>query len=112
MVKWVVCLHTFDWENPLHVRAIMTHYHTLYESMKEKLNTYGRTLLWDFDRYVDLCGFSELRLYLINLRKQGMQYEEIAEEMFRTYNFVYSMNYLASVFSNEIPNRIAKMAKM
>ena len=43
-VKWVVCRHTFDWENPYHVRALMTHYHTLYEALKDKLNTYGRTL--------------------------------------------------------------------
>ena len=112
MVKWVICRHTFDWENPLHVRALLTHYHTLYEAMHEKLNTYGCTLLWDFDRYVKLCEFTELRLYLIELRKQGLQYEEIAEEMQQTYDFVYSMNYLASVFSSEIPNKIARVAKI
>lgn len=69
MIKWVVCEHNFDWENPKHVRALLNHYCTLYEALKDKLNTYGRTLLWDFDRYVSLCGFSELRLFLINLRK-------------------------------------------
>ena len=68
-VKWVVRRHTFDWENPLHVRALFAHYHTLYEALKDKLETYGRTLLWDFDRYVSLCNFSDLRMFLIELRK-------------------------------------------
>ena len=69
MIKWIICEHTFDWENYKHVRALLNHYHTLYEAMHDKLNTYACTLLWDFDRYTDLCEFSELRLFLINLRK-------------------------------------------
>ena len=68
-VKWVVCEHHFDWEDPRFVRSLLSHYSLLYDALKEKLNTYGRTLLWDFDRYVSLCGFSELRLFLIELRK-------------------------------------------
>ena len=68
-VKWVVCEHTFDWENPKHIRCLLNHYHTLYEAMHEKVDTYSRTLLWDFDRYVSLCDFSPLRLFLIELRK-------------------------------------------
>ena len=68
-VKWMVCEHHFDWENPKHIRALLNHYCTLYEALYDKLNTYGRTLLWDLDRYISLCNFSELRLFLINLRK-------------------------------------------
>lgn len=111
-IKWVVCEHTFDWENPKHVRALLNHYHTLYEAMHDKLNTYGCTLLWDLDRYVSLCNFSELRLFLINLRKQGLAYEDILEEMRAKYAMEYSPNYLVSVVSTEVPNKIAKTAKM
>lgn len=111
-IKWVICEHTFDWENPKHVRALLNHYCTMYEALKDKLNTYGRTLLWDFDRYVSLCNFSELRLFLIQLRKQGMQYEDILEEMRAKYAVEYSPNYLVSIISTEIPNKIAKVAKM
>ena len=68
-IKWIVCQHTFDWENPKHVRALLTHYHALYEQLHNKLNTYGVTLLWDLDRYVELCDFSELRRFLIDMRK-------------------------------------------
>lgn len=111
-VKWVVCEHTFDWENPKHVRALLNHYHTLYEAMRDKLDTYGRTLLWDFDRYVSLCDFTELRLFLIGLRKLGMTHDDIMEELRAKYAMEYSPNYLVSIISNEVPNRIAKMARM
>ena len=110
-IKWVVCEHTFDWENPKHVRAFLNHYHTLYEAMREKLDTYGRTLLWDFDRYVSLCDFSELRLFLIEMRKLGLQHDDILEEVRAQYAIEYSHNYLVSVISGEIPNKIAKTAR-
>ncbi len=112
MIKWVVCQHTFDWENYLHVRALLNNYYLLYDALKEKLDTYGRTLLWDFDRYVSLCGFTELRLFFIEQRKQGIAYEDILEEMRARYAIDYSPNYLVFVVSNEIPKRIAQVAKM
>jgi hypothetical protein len=111
-VKWVVCEHTFDWENPKHVRALLNNYNTLHEALNDKLNTYGRTLLWDFDRYVAMCDFTEMRLFFIELRKIGMSYEDILEEMRAKYGMEYSPNYLVSVISTEIPNKIAKFAKM
>ena len=111
-IKWVVCEHTFDWENYKHVRALLNHYYTLYEALRDKLDTYGRTLLWDFDRYVELCNFSELRLFLINLRKQGMAYEDILEAMQTRYAVDYSPNYLVSIVSNEVPKKISQVAKM
>ena len=111
-IKWVICEHTFDWENPKHVRALLNHYHTLYEALRDKLDTYGRTLLWDFERYTTMCNFSELRLFFIDLRKKGLQYDEILEEMRAKYATEYSLNYLASVIGIEIPNRIAKIAKI
>ena len=111
-VKWVVCQHTFDWENPRHIRALLNHYCTLYDALKDKLDTYGRTLLWDFDRYVEICGFSELRKFLISLRKQGMAYEDILDEMRAKYTMEYSPNYLVSIVNTEVPNKIAKIAKM
>ena len=111
-IKWVVCEHTFDWENPKHIRALLNHYHTLYEALRDKLNTYGRTLIWDLDRYISMCGFSELRLFLIDLRKQGMQYDDILEEMRAKFAIEYSPNYLVSIVNTEIPNKIARIAKM
>lgn len=109
-VKWVICRHTFDWEDYKHVRALFNQYPVLYEALREKLDTYGRTLIWDFDRYVQLSNFSELRLFIIDLRKQGWSHEDILHEVFRVYNVAYSPNYLASILGSEIPRRIARTA--
>lgn len=110
-IKWIVCQHTFDWENPKHVRALLNWYSVLYENLRDKLDTYGRTLLWDFDRYVSLCDFSELRLFFIRLKKLGMNYEDILDEMRAQYASEYSPNYLVSIINTEIPNKIAKVAR-
>jgi hypothetical protein len=61
----VVRRHTFDWENPLHIRALLTHYDTLREALKDKLDTYGRTLIWDFERYYEMANFSPIRKFII-----------------------------------------------
>lgn len=111
-VKWVVCQHTFDWENYLHVRALLNNYPLMYDSMHDKLNTYGCVLLWDLDRYIKLCNFTELRLFFIDMRKQGISYEDIMSEMRARFAVEYSPNYLAFVISNEIPKKIAQVAKM
>jgi hypothetical protein len=47
-VKWVVKRHTFDWEDPIHVRALIDNYDNLKENLHDKLDTYGITLIWDF----------------------------------------------------------------
>jgi hypothetical protein len=47
-VKWVVRQHTFDWMNPDHVAALLSNYDLLYNQLYEKLDTYGRTLIFDF----------------------------------------------------------------
>lgn len=36
MVKWVVREHTFDWENPLHVRALLNNYNIIYEYLHDR----------------------------------------------------------------------------
>ena len=110
-IKWVICEHTFDWENPQHVRALLNYYPTLYSALHEKLDTYACTLFWDFDRYVSLCNFSELRLFLIKMRQAGMQYDDLREAMRARYGMEYSPNYLVSIVSTEVPNKIAKVAK-
>lgn len=111
-IKWMVCEHKFDWENPKHVRALLNHYYTLSETMRDKLNTYGVTLLWDFDRYVSLCNFSPLRLLIVELRKRGYAYDDILEEIRVKFQTEYSPNYLVSIGNTEIPNKIAKVARI
>ena len=41
-----------------------------------------------------------------------MMYEDIMDEMRAKYAIEYSPNYLVSIVNTEVPNKIAKMAKM
>jgi len=41
-----------------------------------------------------------------------MAYEDILEEMCAKYAVEYSPNYLVSIVSNEVPKRVAQVAKM
>ena len=41
-----------------------------------------------------------------------MAYEDILEEMRAKYGIEYSPNYLVSIVNTEVPNKIAKVAKM
>ena len=36
MVKWVVREHTFNWQNPLHVRALLNNYNLIYEYLHDE----------------------------------------------------------------------------
>jgi hypothetical protein len=64
--------HTFDWENPKHVRALINNYDLLYDFFKEKLNTYGRTLIFDFERYLEMANLTDLRKFILNCKIKKM----------------------------------------
>ena len=50
-VRWVVRLHTFDWENPWHIRNLIDYYSAIYQQTWDNLYAWGRTLIADFNRY-------------------------------------------------------------
>lgn len=110
-VKWVVCKHTFDWENPKHVRALMSYWDLIYGALYEKLDTYGRTLIWDFEHYVEQAQFSPLRLLLIDLKLKKVMYQDIIDEVEKQFGIEYNLNHLSTIINNEIPNKIALVAK-
>jgi hypothetical protein len=64
----VVRRHTFDWENYKHVRALATNYDAMYEFFREKLDTYGRALLFDFDRYREMANLSDVRNFILDCK--------------------------------------------
>jgi RNase P subunit RPR2 len=45
------------------------------------------------------------------MRQAGMQYDDLREAMRARYGMEYSPNYLVSIVSTEVPNKIAKVAK-
>lgn len=110
-IKWVVREHHFDWENPAHVKALINWYEPLYDQLYEKLDTYGRTLIWDFERYRKMANFSEVRNFILELKIHRTPYSEIVELLQKTYGLKYTENYLCTILSKEIPEKIAQTAQ-
>jgi len=110
-VKWVVREHTFDWENPLHVKALINNYDALYDYLKEKLNTYGRTLIFDFERYRAMANLTEVREFILDKKIEKMPYADIVQSLQLKYGLKYNENHLCTILAKEIPEKIALAAK-
>lgn len=110
-VKWVIRKHTFDWENPLHIRALINNYDALRDQFREKIDTYGRTLLFDFERYRDMANLTELRAYILRLKIERVPYSDIINELQLKFGIKYNENHLCTILSREIPERIAEAAR-
>ena len=110
-VKWVVARHKFDWENPIHIRALINNYDALYDQLYEKVDTSGRTLIFDFERYREMANFSEVRNYLLDLKLERLPYSTISQQLQQKYGLVYNENHLSTIFAKEIPQQFADTAK-
>ena len=110
-VKWVVREHTFDWENPVHIRALLNNYDAIYNQFYDKLNTYSRTLIFDFERYRKMANFSEVREFLIDRKIERYTYAQIQDLLLAEYGLKYNENHLCIIYAKEIPERMAATAK-
>lgn len=110
-VKWVVRHHTFNWENPLHVRALINNFDLLKDQVWSKLDTYGRTLVWDFERYRAMAQLSQIREFLLDLKIDRVPYDSILEQLQIKFGIVYNKNHLCTILAREIPEKIAETAK-
>lgn len=110
-VKWVVRRHTFDWENPAHIKALINYYDALYDQVKEKLDTYGRTLIFDFDRYRAMANLSEVRNFILDKKIQKVAYSDITHELQVKYGLKYNENHLSTILAKEIPEKMATAAQ-
>jgi len=109
-VKWVVRKHTFDWENPSHIKALINNYSAIYMELNEKLDSWGRTLIYDFDRYFDMSGFSEAREYILTRKIDHASYTEIREELQEKFGLKYNENHICTILAKEIPEKMAATA--
>lgn len=109
-IEWMVRHHTFDWENPDHVRALISNYYLLNLELREKLDTYGNTLLLDFERYRSAANFTPARLLILDLKTQHYPYSFILKQLQVKYGLAYNENHLSTILSHEIPKRLAETA--
>jgi len=82
----------------------------LKEALNEKLDTYGRTLIWDLERYIEMTNFPPLRMAVLQGRLDQKPCEQICADLEHDFGVTYSTYYLSSLISNEIPKTIATTA--
>lgn len=109
-VKWVVRRHTFDWENPKHVRALINNYDAIYDFFRDRLDTYARTFIFDFERYRAMAALSPVRDFILECKIKKMPYSEIIEMLQAKFDISYNENHLSEIIAREIPEKIAMAA--
>ena len=109
-IKWMVARHEFNWENEWHIRQLIKHYAAIYMETYDKINSWGRALIFDFDRYFDLCGFTELREYVLTRFIDGANLSTIVSDVNAKYGVLYSNGAISDIVNKEIPKRIADYA--
>lgn len=109
-VKWVVKQQNFDWENSKHIRALIDNYSALYMQLWDKVYSWGRTLIFDFDRYATMANLSPVREYILMRKIDKAQYITIVEELQEKFGLKYNENHLSNILNKEIPEKIAAAA--
>ena len=106
-VKWVVKRQNFDWENPKHIRALIENYSALYMQLWDKLHSWGRTLIFDFDRYTTMANLSQAREYILLRKIDKATHPTILQELKDKFGLSYNENHLSNIINKEIPEKIA-----
>ena len=109
-VRWVVSRHTFNWEDPNHIKALINNYQLMYDFFKEKLDTYGRTLIFDFERYREMANLSPVREFILDKKIQRVPPQEISSLLQEQFGLKYTENYIGHIVLHEIPEKIAAVA--
>ena len=109
-VKWVVRQHHFEWENPWHIRHLITYYSDIAMQLFENLYADGRTLIKDFDRYQDMANLSPVRQYILTRAIDRASYTEISNELQENFGLKYNENHIGQILHKEIPEKIAAAA--
>lgn len=109
-VKWIVRRHTFNWEDPTHVYALICHHFNLKNLLWDKLDTEGHALLMDFDRYRAMAHLTEVRNFILDYKLQQWTQAEIRHALQVKYGLVYGENRLYTIICHEIPEAIAAAA--
>lgn len=110
-IRITVREHTFDWENPTHIAHLLKYYSDLYMELYEMTDSWGRTLIFDFDRYFDMARFSPLEEHIVTRKIDGFTDEQIFDELIQNGIFTYSLGRIHRLYRVKVPKRMAIAAR-
>ena len=106
-VKWKVRAHTFDWENPHHIKCLINNYSAIAQQLHEKLYADGRYLTMDLDRYTTLIDLSPIYQHVIDRKVDKADPIDVANEIWEKFGVRYSATHIAHLSQTLIPELIA-----
>ena len=78
---WVIRKHTFDWENPAHIKALINYYDALYDQLHDRFEACGSTFFFDFERYRNMAKLSDVRNFILDQKLTKVPYAEIVHNL-------------------------------
>ncbi len=109
--EWVeVSENRIDLTNPLHIYHMIEMYGTLKENSWDRLDSDLKFLLWELETYIDNTEFDESRFWILCRKIERATNEQIADELQLKYGLGYSPNYISTIFTKQICEKIAKTA--
>lgn len=109
-VKWMVRKHTFNWEDPKHIYALICNYAALKNLLWDKLDTVGHTLLLDFERYSKMANLPPNRAFILRKKLEQANSLEICDAVLKEYGIKYGESRMTTIVVHEIPKAIARAA--
>jgi hypothetical protein len=111
--EWrVVREHTLDLSDPKHVQELINNYSKLKQDSYEDLQGDMKYILWTLDDLIEECEFSDARKDIIVRKIDGQTNVQLHDYMHITYGLDYSANYISTIFTHEICEKIARRHEM
>lgn len=110
-VKWHVRYHNFNWEDENHVRKFIKYYWDIEQMCHNKLWTWAKVLVLDFQRYVKELNLSPEWGYIFRRYVEGVDTSVIVGELEKLYGKSYAETTARDICVRKIPHLIALEAK-
>ena len=110
-IKWHVRYHYFDWENETHVKKFIRFYWDIEQMCHNKLWTWAKTLVLDFQRYIKRLNLPPAWAWAFEHYLLGMDNEVIAAKVEEIFGKRYASTSIRDICIRKIPHMIATEAK-
>jgi len=106
-----VSVNTIDFSNPEHIHQLLKHYSALRHEHYDNPHSNMRYVLDTLEQIIDETDLKDLFRRVLICRIDGVTYEDIAEDIYKTYGVKFSIPYLSHSFVKQIPRLIAEQYK-